>query len=98
MENREYLNNLFDIYSELLTEIEQETFSNYYQEDLSLSEIAENRNISKSGVSKTLNGVLEKLTNYENKLHIFAKKQAILAVLSEKNFSEVKEKIINIIN
>ena len=46
MENREYLNNLFDIYKNLLTEVEQVTFINYYHEDLTLSEIAENRNIS----------------------------------------------------
>jgi len=40
MENREYLNSLFDIYKDLLTPTEQETFINYYEEDLSLSEIA----------------------------------------------------------
>ena len=61
MENREYLNNLFDIYKNLLTKIEQETFINYYGEDLTLSEIAENRGISKSSVGKTLNNVEDKL-------------------------------------
>lgn len=98
MENREYLNNLFDIYKDLLTEIEQETFSNYYQEDLSLSEIAENRHISKSGVSKTLNGTLDKLKNYEDKLHISSKKEAIISILDEIKDTNLKEKIIKIIN
>ena len=65
MENREYLNNLFDIYKNLLTKIEQETFINYYGEDLTLSEIAENRGISKSSVGKTLNNVEDKLKQYE---------------------------------
>ena len=48
MENREYLNSLFDIYAYLLTKTEQETFEDYYMEDLSLQEIADNKNISKS--------------------------------------------------
>lgn len=71
MENREYLNNLFDIYKNLLTKIEQETFINYYGEDLTLSEIAENRGISKSSVGKTLNNVEDKLKQYEESLKIF---------------------------
>ena len=54
MENREYLNSLFDIYAYLLTKTEQETFEDYYMEDLSLQEIADNKNISKSSVGKTL--------------------------------------------
>ena len=72
MENREYLNNLFDIYKNLLTKIEQETFINYYGEDLTLSEIAENRGISKSSVGKTLNNVEDKLKQYEESLKIFS--------------------------
>lgn len=71
MENREYLNNLFDIYKNLLTKIEQETFINYYGEDLTLSEIAENRGISKSSVGKTLNNVEDKLKQYEESLKNF---------------------------
>ena len=36
--NRIYLNELFDIYQNLLTEHEQQIFMDYYQEDLSISE------------------------------------------------------------
>ena len=68
MENREYLNNLFDIYKDLLTTIEQETFMDYYEEDLSLTEIAENRHISKASVSKTLKQAENKLKHYEDVL------------------------------
>ena len=38
MENREYLNSLFDIYKELLTMKEQQAFSEHYIEDLSMQE------------------------------------------------------------
>ncbi len=70
MENREYLNSLFDIYKELLTKKEQETFISYYMDDLSLSEIAENNNISKASVSKTLKQAENKLKHYEDVLSL----------------------------
>ena len=38
-----YYNNLFDIYGELLTDNEKNSFRDYYQEDLSLSEIADEK-------------------------------------------------------
>ena len=60
-----YYNNLFDIYGKLLTDKEQESFRDYYQEDLSLGEIAEIKNISRAAVQKTIKTVLEKLDYYE---------------------------------
>ena len=64
MENREYLNALFDIYYKLLTKTEQETFRDYYREDLSLKEIADNKNITRSSVGKTLKSATNKLLEF----------------------------------
>ncbi len=97
MENREYLNNLFDIYAELLTNLEQDTFKNYYFEDLSLTEIAENRHISKASVSKTLKQVENKLTNYEAKLKIYTTKQILNHLKDENDLTTIKNEIINIL-
>lgn len=91
MENREYLNSLFDIYKELLTNIEQVTFNDYYIEDLSLQEIADNRNISKSSVGKTLKSATEKLLDYEKKLHNLERKNKITEAINNNNYLLVLE-------
>lgn len=98
MENREYLNKLFDIYKDLLTEVEQVTFVSYYIEDLSLSEIAENRNISKSSVGKTLSNVEEKLNYYESILKLLSTKDSLIKALSINDIEKLKEEIKSIIS
>ena len=51
MKNQTYrMTMLYDFYGELLTERQKEFFDLYYNEDLSLSEIAENNGISRQGV------------------------------------------------
>lgn len=48
MKNQTYrMTMLFDFYGELLTDRQKEFFDLYYNEDLSLSEIAENEGISR---------------------------------------------------
>ena len=51
MKNQTYrMTMLFDFYGELLTERQKEFFDLYYNEDLSLADIAENAGISRQGV------------------------------------------------
>lgn len=98
MENREYLNSLFDIYKDLLTEYQRTTFINYYIEDLTLSEIGENNGISKSSVGKTAKLVTDKLIDYENKLKIYANKNKLAMLMDSNNLNEIKATIEDIIN
>ncbi len=97
MEEFVYYNDLFDIYGSLLTEKEQVTFRDYYQEDLSLAEIADENNISRSAVQKTIKNVLEKLDYYESNLQILVKNKALRDVLELQDISNIKEEIKKIL-
>ena len=65
-----YLNNLFDLYQSLLTPSQSEIFNEYYNDNLSLSEISEIHNISRSAASYSLKLVRKKLEKFEAKLHL----------------------------
>ena len=65
-----YLNNLFDLYQSLLTPAQREIFNEYYNDNLSLSEISEIHNISRSAASYSLKLIRKKLEKFEAKLHL----------------------------
>ncbi len=98
MEEFVYYNNLFDIYGCLLTEKEQVTFKDYYQEDLSLAEIAEENNVSRAAVSKVIKNVLDKLKYYEDKLKIYQKNSKLREVIELDNVIEIKKEIEKILS
>ena len=54
VENHIYYNALFDIYGELLNEREKEIFTLSSIEDLSLQEIADIKEVSKTAIGKIL--------------------------------------------
>ena len=92
-----YYNSLFDIYGKLLTEKEQESFKDYYQEDLSLGEIAEIKNISRAAVQKTIKTVLEKLDYYEDILNVYAKNIKLKEIIDNLEDKDLKNKIEEIL-
>ena len=94
MEDFVYLNNLYDIYRELLTQKQRDYFSNYYQDNLTLSEIAENNDVSRNAVHKQLKDTVKILENYEEKLGIYRKSTQIIDLISDKNLREKIERII----
>ena len=89
--NRIYLNELFDTYKSLLTDKEQECFLDYYGEDLSLSEIAENKQVSRNAVHKTLKNVITKLEDYEQKLKLKAIKEELAQYITKGALQNNKE-------
>ena len=87
MDNKVKISMLCDIYGKLLTEKQFEFINDYYNNDLSLSEIAENNDITRQAVRDIIKKGERKLFEYEEKL-LFMKKtisqeQKIQAILSE---------------
>lgn len=73
LEKKQRVNLLMDCYLELLTEKQQEYLSLYYEEDLSLSEIAEDLDVSRNAVYDNLKRAVALLEDYESKLHLLEK-------------------------
>ena len=64
---------LFDFYGETLTEKQRELFDLYYNEDLSLAEIAENYGITRQGVRDSIKRAEHALREMEEKLGLVAR-------------------------
>lgn len=61
---------LLDFYGELLTPKQSEALDFYYNQDLSLAEIAEEMQVSRQGVRAFIKQGEGHLANYEEKLHL----------------------------
>ena len=59
---------LYDYYGELLSDSQKEYFMDYYFNNLSLGEIADNLEISRNAVHKQIKSAEAKLKEYEEKL------------------------------
>ena len=71
MKNQAYrMAMLFDFYGDLLTERQKEFYDLYYNEDLSLAEIAENYGISRQGVRDVIVRAEAAMTEIEDKTHL----------------------------
>ncbi|MBR5128527.1 MAG: YlxM family DNA-binding protein [Firmicutes bacterium] len=64
---------LYDFYGALLTEKQRQVMALYHEENLSLSEIAGEFNISRQAVHDTLKKAELALEDYENKLNLIDK-------------------------
>lgn len=73
MDKKVEISMLWQIYGKLLTEKQYEYIDYYYNQDLSLSEIAENDNITRQAVRDIIKKGERKLFEYEEKL-LFMKK------------------------
>ena len=68
MEKKVEISMLWQIYGNLLTEKQYKVIDYYYNQDLSLSEIAENHNITRQAVRDIIKKGEKKLFEYEKKL------------------------------
>ena len=81
LEKTNQVNLLIDVYGNLMTEKQQRYLSMYYEEDLSLSEIAEILEVSRNAVYDQLKRALQSLEQYEKRLGLLAKHQERLKLI-----------------
>ena len=92
-----YLNDLFDIYGELLTDRQRDYFKDYYFNNMSYGEIALKYNISRNAIYKQLGSATEKLNELEDILNIYKNNKKIREIIgncSDKKIVSELEKII----
>lgn len=90
-------NKLLALYKSLLSKTQQEILDEYYCVNLSISEIAEERGVSRAAVEDAIKKGSNKLLEYEKSLQ-FLKKQENIGVLLRKLKEKCSDKeIIKII-
>ena len=101
MEKNVKVSILLEIYGELLTKTQYQFLDDYYNSDLSLSEIAEKKNITRQAVRTILVKSKKKLQEYEEHLQFMQKEKAIKELtqkLEKTNINKEQKQIIEQIN
>ncbi len=84
MKNQAYrMAMLYDFYGDLLTDRQREFYDLYYNEDLSLAEIAENYGISRQGVRDVIVRAEAAMTEVEDKTHLIRRFHQMQGQLDE---------------
>ena len=96
MEKNIEISILSQIYKDILTEKQFEILDQYYNNDYSLSEIAENYNITRQAVRDNIKNGESKLYDLENKLGIMKKNEKqqkiIEDIITKLDNLEIKDK------
>ena len=93
---------LYDFYGELLTEHQKQIYEAAVYNDMSLTEIADEHGISKQGVHDLIKRCTRSLQEYEDKLHMIKRFEAIKtqaerlkeASGGDKDLIDISEKIL----
>ena len=96
MEEVIYLNELYDFYGSLLTDKQRDYFENYYFNNLSLGEMAENYGVSRNAIHKQLKIVEERLKYYEENLELFEKSKKAEELVQKINDKKLRDEILEL--
>ena len=89
---------LYDFYSELLSQKQKQYLNDYFFNDLSLTEISENYEISKQAVSNNIKSTIIELEQFEEKLNLIKLSNERLFLLNEIRKLTDNEEILEYIN
>lgn len=96
---------LYDFYGELLTENQKSILDEYINADLTISEIATNRNVSRQSIHETIKRAEKIFLEYESKLKLVnrfkqAKEDVLYAIslLEREDISLCRDELKAIIN
>ena len=92
------ISQLYDFYSELLSEKQKQYLNDYYFNDFSLTEISENYDISKQAVSNNIKRTITELEQYEDKLNLIKLNNERLFLLNELRKSTSDEGILSYVD
>ena len=87
---------LLDVYGSLLNEKQYRIVVDYYNEDLSLSEISENENITRQAAHDTIKRTVQLLHTYEEKLNYLATVNNLKKAAELENIEEIYRIIENL--
>lgn len=91
---------LYDIYGELIKSKQKDILDDYFDYNMTLSEIAEEKNISKQAVYDLIKKKCEVLETYEKVLKLLKFKNDVASCIkniNDNNFKKVEEILNNIL-
>lgn len=97
MEDVVYFNELYDLYGELLTEKQRQYFEDYYFNNLSFSEMAENYGVSRNAIFKQIHIVTDRLEEYEKILNLYNKRNKLLDIVEKLDDDMLKKQLEELI-
>lgn len=97
MEDIVYYNDLYDLYGDLLTKKQKEYFEDYYFNNLSFSEMADNYGVSRNAIFKQIHIVTNKLEEYEDKLKLLEKKNKLIELSNKVSDKKLKKELEELI-
>jgi uncharacterized protein len=85
---------LLELYGPLLTPKQWQIADAYYRFNLSLKEISEEKNITRSAVNFSLKETKKKLLLLENKLHLLEKQSTLQKAIEASSLKEKEKKAL----
>ena len=97
MEDYIYYGELYDLYQQLFTDKQRAYFEDYYFQNLSLGEMAENYQVSRNAIFRQLHIVTKKLEEYEEKLQLLQKKRKLEKISQSIDNLDIKRQLEELI-